>query len=152
MDKKAKTTLILAGVAVAAYLAYRWYMNKQANSQSTGQLGSNLNSVAPALIGGSSGPTSGLSYYAGATNVYTAAPVSTSSSPTTPTTPTTPTGTGRRWPIGTGTGITTPASGGSGSNTLPTPVLAYGQTITTVSGLKAALAAAANPFKAKQSG
>ena len=140
LKKEAKTTLILAGVAVAAYLAYRWYMNKQAANQGSGSLGSNLNSVAPALIGGSAGPTSGLTYYAGATNVYTAAPISSPASPTTTTTPTAPTGSGRRWPVGTG------------SNMLPTPVVNNGQVITTISGFKSALANAANPFKAKNNG
>jgi hypothetical protein len=140
MDKKQKTTLILAVVAVAVYLAYRWYENKQSANQGTTQLGSNLNSIAPALIAGSSGPTSGLSYYAGSTNVYESAPVSTATAPTAATTPTTPSGSGRRWPLG------------AGSNTLPTPVLNNGQVITTVSGFKNALANAANPFKAKQNG
>lgn len=126
LKKEAKTTLILAAVAVAAYLGYRWYMNKQAANQGSGSLGSNLNSVAPALIGGSTGPTSGLTYYAGATNVFTAAPISTPATTATPSTPAAP------------------------SDNLPTPVLAYGQSITTISGLKAALANAANPFKAKQ--
>jgi hypothetical protein len=75
VDKKAKTALIIGGLAVAAYLIYRWYQNKQSNQQNQGQLGTNLNSVAPALIGGSSGPMSGLQYYAGTTDVYVTNPV-----------------------------------------------------------------------------
>lgn len=57
MNKNVKTLLIVAVAAVAIYLAYRWYENKkssQAGANSTSaSLGSNLNSVAPELIGGS---------------------------------------------------------------------------------------------------
>jgi|SRR5579859_2072327 len=76
MDAKQKKLLIIGAVAVAAYLAYRWYQNRQQNNTGSGQLGTNLNSVAPALIGGSSGPSSGLNYYAGNTTVYTTQPIS----------------------------------------------------------------------------
>lgn len=58
---KWKTPLILAGIAVAAYLAYRWWQSRQSASP-TGGLGTNLNSVAPELVGGSSGPDSGITY------------------------------------------------------------------------------------------
>lgn len=62
MSKNMKTTLLLASVAVALYLGWRWYENRQATSSSdtgnvTGTLGSNLNSIAPDLVGGSTGPT-----------------------------------------------------------------------------------------------
>jgi hypothetical protein len=67
VDKRQKTALILVAVAVAAYIGYKWWTNRQSSS---GQLGANLNSVAPALIAGSTGPQSGLNYYAGATNIY----------------------------------------------------------------------------------
>lgn len=72
MDKRLKTALILVGVAVAVYLGYRWYQNRQSSSQG---LGSNLNSAAPELVAGSSGPSSGLNYYAGSTTVDITEPV-----------------------------------------------------------------------------
>lgn len=75
MDKRLKTGLILAGIAVAAYLAYRWYQNRQSNSQG---LGANLNSATPELVAGSSGPSSGLNYYAGSTTVDITEPVTSS--------------------------------------------------------------------------
>lgn len=61
MNKRTKIILIAVGVAVAAYLAYRWYRNRQAgsNQSPTGGLGTNLNSVAPELVGGSAGPAVG---------------------------------------------------------------------------------------------
>lgn len=68
MNKRTKTIFIVIAIAGAAYLAYRWYVGRQTSG--TPQLGTNLNSVAPELIGGSTGPQSGLNYYAGATNVY----------------------------------------------------------------------------------
>jgi hypothetical protein len=60
MSKQAKTILIVAVIAAAAYLAYAWYKNKKAQqgTSSSGQ-GTNLNSVAPELIGGSTGPAVG---------------------------------------------------------------------------------------------
>lgn len=76
MNKKTRTTLILVGVAVAAYIIYRMYTAKQAASQTTsgtGQLGTNLNSV---LTGLSSGPSTELNYYS--TSTTTTAPVNTS--------------------------------------------------------------------------
>jgi hypothetical protein len=63
VKKEAKIAIGVAVLAVGAYLIYRWYQNRQ-QSQGSGQsaisqLGSNLNSMAPELVGGSSGPTSG---------------------------------------------------------------------------------------------
>lgn len=68
MDKKTKAILILGAVLVGGYLALRWWENRQGGGG--GQLGTNLNSVAPALIAGSTGPQSGLNYYAGNTTLY----------------------------------------------------------------------------------
>lgn len=76
MDAKQKKLLIIGAIAVAAYLAYRWYQSRQQSNSGSGQLGTNLNSIAPSLIAGSSGPTSGLQYYAGNTTVYTTTPIS----------------------------------------------------------------------------
>lgn len=94
VDPRMRKALIIGGLAVAAYLIYRWYQNKQA-SQNQGALGTNLNS-SPNLIGGSTGPTSGLQYYAGNTTVYTTNPI------------TQPSNSG-----GTNTGGTTGTDGGS---------------------------------------
>lgn len=72
MSKRTRVILILIAVAVAAYLVYRWYMNRQAANTGTADttgMGSNLNSVAPELVGGSTGPTSGLTYTPGNTQV-----------------------------------------------------------------------------------
>ena len=61
MPKNTRMLLIVAGFAVAAYFAYRWYQNRQASQggSPTGSTGTNLNSVAPELIGGSTGPSVG---------------------------------------------------------------------------------------------
>jgi hypothetical protein len=62
MPKNTRSLLLLGALAVAAYLAYRWYESKKAaaaGGSPTGALGTNLNSVAPELIGGSSGPSVG---------------------------------------------------------------------------------------------
>lgn len=68
MSKRTKVILIAVAVAVTAYLAYRWWQNRQTNS--TGEsLGANLNSVAPSLVSGSTGPDSGLNYTGGTTVV-----------------------------------------------------------------------------------
>lgn len=71
MSKRTKVILIVAALVVTAYLAYRYYTNKQQAQQNnnTSGLGSNLNSVAPEMVGGSSGPDSGLNYYGGTTVV-----------------------------------------------------------------------------------
>lgn len=56
MNKNLRIVLILAVVAGVAYVAYRWYESNKAASGTglaTGQLGSNLNSIAPELVGGS---------------------------------------------------------------------------------------------------
>jgi hypothetical protein len=56
VNKTTKTLLWVAVAAVAAYLAYRWYQNKKSTAGQQGtsaSLGSNLNSEAPELIGGS---------------------------------------------------------------------------------------------------
>lgn len=60
MSKRVKVALIVAVVAVAGYLVYRHFRNSDNGSASpTGSLGSNLNSVAPELVGGSTGPSVG---------------------------------------------------------------------------------------------
>lgn len=55
--------LIVALAAAGIYLAIRWYENRKAAENGTAQggagLGTNLNSVAPELIGGSTGPSIG---------------------------------------------------------------------------------------------
>lgn len=56
MDKKLLTALIVVGAIVVGYVLFRWYQANKAGG-SGGQLGTNLNSVAPELVGGSSGPT-----------------------------------------------------------------------------------------------
>jgi hypothetical protein len=59
--KQIRIGIIVAVVLVAGYFAYRWYSNRQSGNPSpTGGLGTNLNSVAPELVGGSTGPDSGL--------------------------------------------------------------------------------------------
>lgn len=64
--KKSTKILIFVGVAaVVLYFGIRWYENRKAaqlgNAQggAPGGLGTNLNSVAPELIGGSTGPSIG---------------------------------------------------------------------------------------------
>lgn len=63
MNKNTKILLIVAAVAVAGYLGWRWWQGRKAaggdTSSPTGSFGTNLNSVAPELVGGSSGPTAG---------------------------------------------------------------------------------------------
>jgi hypothetical protein len=58
VNKNVRLVLILAAVAAAAYVGWRWYQSRLAASGTspTGSLGTNLNSVAPELVGGSSGP------------------------------------------------------------------------------------------------
>jgi hypothetical protein len=74
MKKQTRIILIVAAVAVAGYLGWRWWQNRQQGG-GTGQLGTNLNSIAPALVAGSTGPQSGLNYYAGSTTVYFSEPI-----------------------------------------------------------------------------
>jgi hypothetical protein len=63
MKKEYKIVLVVAALAVAAYLAIKWYENRQAasngNTQGGAADGSNLNSIAPELVGGSTGPSIG---------------------------------------------------------------------------------------------
>lgn len=68
MKVNSRTLLIIGALAVAGYLGYRWW----ANRQSGGQLGANLNSVAPEMIAGSS---SGVTYVGGSTTVNLEEPV-----------------------------------------------------------------------------
>jgi len=58
-DKLMKTLILVAVLAGGAYLAWRFYQNYKTGQLSGGvpQLGTNLNSVAPELVGGSAGPS-----------------------------------------------------------------------------------------------
>jgi hypothetical protein len=56
MNKTGKALLLAGVAAVAVFLAWRWWQNRQAATAGGGQLGTNLNSIAPELVGGSSGP------------------------------------------------------------------------------------------------
>lgn len=61
-DKRTMTVVLIAALAVGGYFLWKWYENKKsANSGAspTGSTGTNLNSVAPELIGGSTGPSLG---------------------------------------------------------------------------------------------
>lgn len=70
MKGNARTAVTLAVIAVAAYLGYRWWRGRQGGGGGAGAgLGSNLNSVAPELIGGSAGPDSAPAYTAPTVNV-----------------------------------------------------------------------------------
>lgn len=71
MSKRARTILIVAAVLVAAYFVYRWYTSRQSamTNSPTGGLGTNLNSIAPELVAGSTGPSSGLTYNQAPTTV-----------------------------------------------------------------------------------
>lgn len=80
MDKRLKTPLILVAVAVAAYLGYRWWQNRSSGG-GTGTLGTNLNSVAPELIAGSSGPDSGLTQNPPSITVNYPSQITTSANP-----------------------------------------------------------------------
>lgn len=57
MKKDTKVLIIAAVVVAAGYIAWRLYQNYKANQPGGGQLGTNLNSIAPELVGGSQGPT-----------------------------------------------------------------------------------------------
>lgn len=62
LKKEHKVIIGVAVLAVAAYFAWRWWQNRQAANDAnspTGSFGTNLNSVAPELVGGSSGPSVG---------------------------------------------------------------------------------------------
>lgn len=85
MNAKQKKAVLLIAIAAAAYLGYRWWSNRQSSSSGTG-LGANLNSLAPALVAGSTGPQSGLNYYAGSTAIYVTQPVNQSASKSSTTT------------------------------------------------------------------
>lgn len=62
MNKTLKTVLIVAAIAVAAFLAWRFISGRKSagNGNAVAPGGStDLNSVAPELVGGSSGPSVG---------------------------------------------------------------------------------------------
>lgn len=62
MNKRTAITLaVVAGVVVVGYVIYRWWQSRAAaaGGSPTGTFGTNLNSVAPELVGGSSGPSVG---------------------------------------------------------------------------------------------
>lgn len=59
MNKQTRIWLIVGVAAVAVYFIYRYIQNRGGTETGTGALGSNLNSVAPELVGGSAGPTQG---------------------------------------------------------------------------------------------
>jgi hypothetical protein len=82
LKREQKLLLILGAVALGGYLLLRWWENRQSGSNETG-LGTNLNSLPSALVAGSTGPQSGLNYYAGATNVYFSEPVTQSTTTST---------------------------------------------------------------------
>jgi PASTA domain len=104
MSKRTRVILIIGVLAVAAYFAYRWYENNQANQVSFGDstgtnLGSNLNSPAPVLEGGSdSSDNSAPGYSTGSETINVTLPngdqSTTGSGTTTTSTGTSTTGTG----------------------------------------------------------
>jgi hypothetical protein len=55
-NKTVQIGIVVAVLAVGGFLAWRWWQNRQAATPGGGQLGTNLNSIAPELVGGSSGP------------------------------------------------------------------------------------------------
>lgn len=61
MNKNLKIGLIVVAVVIAAYFAWRWWQNRQQSTiqSPTQAFGTNLNSVAPELVGGSAGPSVG---------------------------------------------------------------------------------------------
>ena len=59
MNKQTRIVLIVGVAAVAVYLLYRYISKRGNEGTGSGPLGTNLNSVAPELIGGSSGPSQG---------------------------------------------------------------------------------------------
>lgn len=101
MDKRVKWGLIGLAAVVVAYFGYQWWQNRSSSGGSgVPQLGTNLNSVAPELIAGSTGPNSGLNNYGGGLTLNVSNPVTQQSS-------TTSTG-------GTGPSTTSPPSPASG--------------------------------------
>lgn len=57
-DKTLKTLILVVVLAGGAYLAWRFYQNyKAGQTGGVPQLGTNLNSIAPELVGGSAGPS-----------------------------------------------------------------------------------------------
>lgn len=56
MSKNARMWVIIGAIAVTLYLGYKIYQNYTMNSPGGGPLGTNLNSIAPELVGGSQGP------------------------------------------------------------------------------------------------
>lgn len=85
MPKRTRVILIVIVVAIAGYLAYRWYKNRNSTglAGNTAGTGSNLNSLAPELVAGSSGPSSGLTYEPGSTTVDLTLPDGTTPAQTT---------------------------------------------------------------------
>jgi hypothetical protein len=63
VKKETKIILVVVALAIAGYIAVRWYENRQVasngNTQGGAADGSNLNSIAPELVGGSTGPSIG---------------------------------------------------------------------------------------------
>lgn len=59
MSKTTRTLLLVAALAAAGFLVWKYMRNRQQQNTGTGTLGTNLNSVAPELIGGSTGPSLG---------------------------------------------------------------------------------------------
>lgn len=114
LSKNMKTTLIVGGCAIAAYLIYKWYMNSQSSSSANN---SALGTTLTGLSAGSSGPESGLFYYAAPTDIYTMYPSTTpSASGQTPANNSAGSGTGTGT-TGTGTGSGGKKWGGWGANT-----------------------------------
>lgn len=84
LDPKMKKALIIGGLAVAAYLIYRWYENRQAANNASGGLGTNLGSAAASTLTSlSAGPSTELNYYGqnpNTTTTQSSTPVTTSQS------------------------------------------------------------------------
>ena len=60
MNKNTKLILIIVGVVAGGYLLWSLWKNHQAQGSANGvATGTNLNSVAPELVGGSAGPNVG---------------------------------------------------------------------------------------------
>jgi|SRR5215831_3100571 len=95
MNANTKKLVILGALAVSAYFAYRWWVNRQNGTDTGGlpQLGTNLNSVAPDLL---AGPGGGVQYTAPSTTVA----VSGSSETVNPPTPKPPVKKPKKpWPV-----------------------------------------------------